>query len=227
MKAGSDTACSIALILAACLLSPPLVHGFGFPIPPSILDPKSYVSPSGHFTLLVDPTHMHGRGPATYRLSKDGREVWAGEKPFTLWNARVTDEGVVGGFAYSDGQGDSQTKGDFQVIILSEHGTVRLDHVTERQCANFPEQPPSPVGRGVVMDDANDRLVIRIQDENVNRNHEAWWVYRLSTGERLTAFRPSDEMPGALLKNGLANMKGINQVELPGEHPAHARAMVA
>ncbi len=46
------------------------------------------------------------------------------------------------------------------------------------------------------MDDANDRLVIRVQDENLNRNHQAWWVYRLSTGERLTAFRPSDEMPG-------------------------------
>ena len=219
MKAGPDSACGMALILAAFLLSPGFAHGFGFPVPPAILDPKSYVSPSGHFTLLVDPSHIHGRGSATYRLSKDGREVWSGEKPFTLWNARVTDEGVVGGFAYSDGEGDSQTKGDFQVIILDQHGFVRVNHVTKRERVNVPEQPPSPVGRGVVMDDANDRFVIRVQDENVNRDNEAWWVYRLSTGARLTAFRPSDEMPGALPKIGLANMKGINQVELLANTP--------
>ncbi len=169
--------------------------------------------------MLVDPSHKHGRGPATYRLSKDGREVWSGEKPFTLWYARVTDAGVVGGFAYSEGEGDRQTQGDFQVVILDQDGTVRLDNVTKRERVNVPEQPPSPLGRGVVMDDANDRLVIRVQDENVNRNHEAWWVYRLSTGERLTSFRPSDEMPGALPKIGLANSKDIRQVELLANTP--------
>ncbi len=120
MRPASRRRAEIVLILAAFLLPPAFVHGFGSPVPPAILDPKTYISPSGRFTLLVDPSHKHGRGPATYRLSKDGREVWSGEKSFTLWAARVTDEGVVGGFAYSDGQGDSQTKGDFQVIILAQ-----------------------------------------------------------------------------------------------------------
>ena len=219
MRAGPQRAAGITVILATLLLPPGLVHGFGFPVPPAILDPKTYISPSGRYTLLVDPSHMHGRGPATYRLSKDGREVWSGEKQFTLWAARVTDEGVVGGFAYSDGQGDSQTKGDFQVVILAQDGTVRLDHATKRERVNVPEQPPSPLGRDIVIDDANDRLVIRVQDENVNRDHEAWWVYRLSTGERLTSFRPSDEMHGALPKVGLANWKMINQVELLANTP--------
>jgi hypothetical protein len=72
----------IAALSAAFLLSPREVHAFSFPVPPPVLDPKTYVSPSGHFTLLVDPADIHGRGRATYRLSRDGREVWSAEQPF-------------------------------------------------------------------------------------------------------------------------------------------------
>ncbi len=124
---------ALALLAAALLPSPSEAKAFGFPTPPPVLDPKTYVSPSGRYTLLVDPSNMHGRGLATYRLSKNGHEVWSGEKAFSLWDARVTDEGVAAGYAYSEGPLGFRIHGDFHVVILAEDGTIRLDHVTKRE----------------------------------------------------------------------------------------------
>ncbi len=68
-----------------------------------MLNPKNYVSPSGAYVLHVDPSHRYGGGKATYRLTHKGTEVWAGVRPFTLWEAGVDDHGIVGGYAYSHG----------------------------------------------------------------------------------------------------------------------------
>jgi hypothetical protein len=80
-------------------LALPLVYA-GIPYMP-ILEPKEYASPSGGYRLFVDPSDRSGEGPATYRLSYNGKEVWSGKRPFTLWEAGVTDDGRVGGYAYS------------------------------------------------------------------------------------------------------------------------------
>ncbi len=45
-----------------------------------------------------------------------------------------------------------------------------------------------------MMDEANDRVVVRVRDEDVNRHSESWWVYQLSTGKYLVRFRPKDLM---------------------------------
>ena len=56
-----------------------------------VAQPTNYVSPSGAYTLFVDPADRRGRGAASYRLSKDGVEVWSGEKPYALREVSVTD----------------------------------------------------------------------------------------------------------------------------------------
>jgi hypothetical protein len=181
---------ALIIFVVVAILSPRSAHAFGFGVSPPVLDPKTYVSPSGRYTLLVDPTEMHGRGRASYRLSRDGREVWSGEKPFSLWYAAVNDEGVAGGYAYSEGLQGSRTLGDFHVVILAEDGSIRLDQVTKRERSAFPDEAPNPVGQDIVMDDHNDRLLIRVGDPDVNLNIVSWWVYRISTGERRATFRP-------------------------------------
>src|SRR5687767_10030327 len=67
------------------------------------LAPREYASPSGRITLFVDPSSREGAGEATYVLRKDGTIVWSGERPFTLWEAAVGDDGTVGGYAYTLG----------------------------------------------------------------------------------------------------------------------------
>ena len=71
--------------------------------PPPVLNPKTYLSPSGEYRLHVDPSTMYGQGKATYRLDRGGQVAWEGARPFTLWDAGVTDDGVVAGYAYSHG----------------------------------------------------------------------------------------------------------------------------
>jgi hypothetical protein len=219
MRAESQRAAGIALILAALLLPPGFVHGFGFPIPPPVLDPKAYVSHSGRYTLLVDPSDMHGRGPATYRLSKDGHEVWSGEKPFSLWDARLTDEGVAAGYAYSEGLRGSRINGDFHVVILAQDGTVRLNQLTRREWSGFENAPPNPVSKGVVLDEANDRLLIRIADPDLNQNLEFWWSYRTSTGKQLTTVCPYQQMAQGPPRKSIIPEKSIDQVELVSKTP--------
>src|SRR5262245_47587758 len=73
--------------------------------PPPVVNPARYRSPSGDYGLNVDPSHRYGEGSGTYRLTHRGQEIWAGERPFTLLQAAVTDEGVVTGYSYDGGVG--------------------------------------------------------------------------------------------------------------------------
>src|SRR4051795_9969743 len=101
--------------------------------PPPTLNPKDYASPSGKYSLFVNPSDLYGRGKASYRLTLEGREVWSAEKPYTLWEACVADDGLVTGYAYSHGwRGFSEAgykagMGDFRVVIIDPRGKERLD----------------------------------------------------------------------------------------------------
>jgi hypothetical protein len=64
------------------------------------LDRTSYTSPSGELELVVTPTERGGGGPGAYRLTRAGVALWSGVRPYTLWEAAVTDDGLVAGYAY-------------------------------------------------------------------------------------------------------------------------------
>jgi hypothetical protein len=168
--------------------------------PPPTLNPRRYASPSGRYSLFANPGDLQGRGKAAYALSLAGREVWSAEKPYTLWEACVTDDGLVAGYAYSQGWrgvsegGDQAGMGDFRVVILDPRGKERLDRAAKREPSRFPHRPPNPLAAGLILDAANDRVVVRVCDEDINRQAEAWWVFQLSTGKALATFRPKELM---------------------------------
>ena len=72
------------------------------PQPP--LHPRTYHSPSGEFSLFVNPSDRQGRGSAEYRLLKGNTEVWHGERPFTLCDVRLLDDGTAAGYGYTLGR---------------------------------------------------------------------------------------------------------------------------
>ena len=187
---------SVVLLLYVIGFSP----AFASEGPPPTLNPKSYASPSGKYSLLVDPSDLYGRGSGSYRMTNHGREVWSGTRPYTLWEARVTDDGVTGGYAYSNGwRGFSEAgykagMGDFRVVILDQLGKERLDQATKRQESNYLHTPPNPLAAALIMDAVNDRMVVRVYDADVNRQAESWWPYQLSTGKALATFRPRELM---------------------------------
>lgn len=93
-----------------------------------VLNPATHTSPSGRYSLHVDPTAMNGAGPAQYRMTRDGQEVWAGERPFSLWDAGVTDDGIVAGYAYEGGVGSGGHHGtrydSLAIYILDADGNT-------------------------------------------------------------------------------------------------------
>jgi len=160
----------------------------------SVLNPTTYTSLSGHYGLFVDPSAMNGSGPATYRLTHDGEEVWADEHPFSLWKAKVTDNGTVVGYAYEGGATPPGNHGTgyngLSIIILAPDGRVLLrDPATSHKAdvaKNF-SAGDSPSVSSFLIDQKGDRLIVCIPLENYYAGSEAsivWWTYQMSTGEK-------------------------------------------
>jgi hypothetical protein len=168
--------------------------------PPPTLNRKSYASPNSKYSLFINPSDLYGRGKASYKLTRDGREIWSAEKPYTLWEAGVCDDGLVTGYAYSHGwrgfseAGHNAGMGEFRRVIIDLRGKERLDQVTKREESRFLHTPPDPLASGLIVDVANDRMVVRVSDADLNRQAESWWAYQLSTGKLLTTFRPKELM---------------------------------
>jgi sugar lactone lactonase YvrE len=166
---------------------------------PEPLDPATYESPSGKFTLTVEPSDIYGRYAGSYRVVKEGKEIWAKTLPFTFSKASITDTGVVAGFAYTLGEEgfgktpDEPRPGDLIVAIIDPAGKPRLKQTTRRQPRpGFDAPPPFPTASGLVVDEPNDRLILRVNDYG---DDEIWWTYRLSTGSVLDKRHPRSAMP--------------------------------
>ena len=186
---------SLLSLLLFCLIPAP---AFASELPPPTLNPKRYVSPSGKYVLFVNPSDLYGRGKATYGLTLEGREAWSAEHPYTLWDARVADDGVVAGYGYSHGWrgfsegGIKDGWGDFRVVIIDSTGKDRLNEATARENTGAMHSPPAPLASNLIMDAANDRLAIMIGDLPNDRPAEPWWIFQLSTGKKLQEPRPKN-----------------------------------
>lgn len=120
----------------------------------------------------------------------------------------MTDEGVVAGYAYTHGwRGfppestrdkikQPDWNGDFCVVIMGRDGEFRLDETKKREASRYPHAPPNPIAEGMFVDPENDRFVIRMADDDVNRRMATWRAYRLSDGSRLSDFQPRKHLSG-------------------------------
>ena len=186
------------LLMAACCLvasTAPASEG-----PPPILQPRAYRSASAEFSIHVNPSDLHGRGPAEYHFTRDGQTTWTNHFPFTLWEARVADSGHVAGYAYSHGWrgfaegGYEAGMGTFSVVILSPEGRIVDRHEQDREHSSFFHTPPNPLAAGIVLNEHTRRFTIRVDDPDLNQGIEQWWVYDLKTGERVATLEPEPYM---------------------------------
>lgn len=152
------------------------------------LEPKTYTSRSGQYALTIDPGQRNGAGSARYALQKGPVTAWSAELPFTLWDAVVADDGVVGGYAYTTGY--DHDDGEFVVAIIDGKGKVRTSERTPRRPSPYLHTLGDPKAAGVLLDADNDRFVVRVADADINAQSEAWWTYRLSDGHLLAKPKP-------------------------------------
>ncbi len=159
------------------------------------LDPKTYKSPSGEYELRVDPSTIYGQGKGTYRMTRTGTEVWAGEMPITLWEALVADDGTVAGYAYSLGmenypsRKDQETEGRLHLMILDPSGTVRMNEVLPRRgifsCTSTVDRNVT----GILLDPENDRFIVRCTEGGWSSDGEVWRIFKLTTGQLQDEFQ--------------------------------------
>jgi hypothetical protein len=168
------------------------------PVPP--LNPKSYTSTSGKYSITVDPTDIYGRGPGKYELKKDAHTLWEKQLPYTLQEACVSDEGIVAGYSYTHGmegfseEGHAAGPGEFIVSILSPDGSNIAEERHRREESTFLHSDPDPNASGISLDETGKRFIVRVADANDHRI-EHWWVYDLNSGKRLPDLNPHEPMP--------------------------------
>ena len=167
--------------LVAVLLFPQVADGSIGNIP--LLHVETYGSPSAKWKLEVDPTDRDGGGKGNYRMVCDGKEVWQGGHPFTLRNAKVTDEGVTVGYGYSEGL---RGTGFLNVVIMDAAGKVRMNDEVKRTSSRIPDASPNPSAAGLILHAQQDRFIMRLGKLESDGWRETWRVYQLSTGRKLS-----------------------------------------
>lgn len=157
------------------------------------LNPKEYVSPSGEYRVWCEPGDSEGRGGSTVMCTRAGERAWKSVFDFSLWDAVVTDEGIVAGYAYKFGlEGRPPARSDSDesllwIVILDESGEVRARHAREREHPGVMSNPPpdyEPIVQGLTVVPEQDLLIVRVQG-GWSREPVPWWTYRLSSGEPL------------------------------------------
>jgi hypothetical protein len=145
------------------------------------LDPREVASPSGAVMLFVDPSRPGGAGAAQYRCRRGTNELWAGERPWTLWEAVVGDDGVVAGYAYGNGHDGGGKDDAFTLVILAPDGTARLEQRLPREGFRSDLGMPEPMANGCFLDPDNGRFVVRVRADGFGPE-ESWWSYALADG---------------------------------------------
>lgn len=162
-----------------------------------IIQPETYASPNGTYTLFVDSGDRYGHGSAKYKFSKNGTEVWSGEREYALREVCVTDQGHVSGFAYRqieieptpNAGGDPEHPLRYHdpdeflhIVILDADGRELRNEEIKRSRfpgSSTPPMPSTPVLFQVIPDVQNDRIIYR-----AGARGGQCWVYSLSTGEQ-------------------------------------------
>lgn len=164
--------------------------------PSESIHPRTVVSQSGEYSILIEPSDLRGRGSALYTLSKGTEQLWSKELPVTLRECAITDAGYVAGYGNTNGRegygekGD-KGKGDLVVAIVAPDGRQVLMDKHERKKSQFLHEMPVPLADGMVIQETLDRLIVRVENPDPNQPEEAFWSYQISSGKSLPKATPT------------------------------------
>lgn len=159
--------------------------------PDNPLQPAEYTSPSGAWSIEIDPSERYGAGPGDYTLNHAGQAVWTRTLPFTMRQALVDDEGFIAGYGYSTGWRSTGARGEFFVALVSPAGEVIARHERPVEGSRQIHGLPDPQVSALFLDVEHRRFVLRIEDSHLEQDGEQWRVHDLRTGELLGAFQPA------------------------------------
>ncbi len=167
------------------------------------LQPHTYKSASGQWSLYVDPSSRDGAGKSTLSISNQGVVKWTGEKPFTFHDAVIDDSGISAGYAYSAGTEGRHDKdgeyvvGSLVIALLGADGETLLVDETPRESRNEMHMPPQPCVRQILLHPGLHSAIFRLDQPGADDFSECWFVYTLSPAKKLEPVRGERELKAA------------------------------
>ncbi|MGP1346829.1 MAG: hypothetical protein ACTS3F_09230 [Phycisphaerales bacterium] len=182
---GSFLMMILMLVVVPLLMLVPAVAGDG-----PFVDPYSVRSASGEWVLRVVPSEAEGGGSGHYTMRRGGEVVWEGEREHTLRECVVSDGGMVVGYAYDNGY--MGWDGNLVVLSIGADGRAIATDAHERRVYGLsnPPSPGYPMGRGVMIDEATGRAIVRLEQEERWARRSHWLVYGLADGRLLEEHHP-------------------------------------
>ena len=159
------------------------------------IHPRVVHSKSDEYELKLNPSDMTGRFAAEYTLRLNKKSLWAKEFPVTLREVAVTNSGSIVGYGYTHGllglgNEPQSGEGDFVVAVIDRNGKTILWEKHERTDSRWIHGIPDPKARGMVVDEANDRMIVRVSNPDPNVRDEQWWIFRISDGGTYPELEP-------------------------------------
>jgi hypothetical protein len=151
------------------------------------VDPVTVTSPSGQWSLSIDPSRLSGKGPAAYRLVKGKEVVWAAELPFTLCDVQLGEDGAFAGTTPA-------SEDHLRLMLIGPDGTARFDKTLPDE-AHLVHGPAYPISPGTFLQDAGERVVFRVVHYDEGDTSEVWVPVRWSDGTRLSETPPVPPLP--------------------------------
>jgi hypothetical protein len=153
--------------------------------------PVAYSSFGGRYRLLVDPGDFQYTQMYYYRLTREGRMVWSGERKLSLDNASVSDKGIVLGTqvaAIIDIAGQRQKGEQLQVAAMDAKGNVTI--VDSRDYARDPHGY-MPTVTDILLDDASAIGIVVINTMLDDKEISAWRLVDLHTLSLINTVYPA------------------------------------
>ncbi len=146
----------------------------------------------------MNPSARDGRGPAEYRLERGSELIWQGERPYTLLEAVVTDDGTAVGYTYTCGSPDwqwdlafareSDPDCELSLIVFAPDGVELARHRLPAQVVHYMEGASlDPLAVGVLVHPQDGRVTWRTQSSD--EDGETWYTTRLDATAELSRIR--------------------------------------
>jgi hypothetical protein len=152
---------------------------------PIVFHYRTITSASGEYELSIDPSNQSGEGESELKLTKSGELLWAKKFPATFYEAFISNDGGIVGYAYTNGIQGGVDPGDIAIFILAVDGEILLDERIARSPSPYFHMDPTPIVGEFVAAEGTDLVAVLIRG--------VWRIYSLSEARLFRSLQADDK----------------------------------
>lgn len=152
---------------------------------PVVFHYRTITSASGEYELSIDPSNQSGEGESDLKLTKNGELLWTKKFPATFYEAFISNDGRIVGYAYTNGIEGRPDPGEIAIFILAVDGEILLDERIARSPSPYFHMDPTPIVGEFVAAEGTDLAAILIRG--------VWRFYSLSEARLFRSLQADDK----------------------------------